>query len=386
MGTANSKGRADRSKSSATRHTSAAGNRFEGSKRRGLTPLVGRQKELETLFGQFSAAAQCVQVVGIVGDAGIGKSRLVHEFAAARDRHSAILLAHCTSQEQATPFRPFIELVRASFRLSDGDEAMEDRLRQGLARLQLDAGAHLAYLLNLLGRSPPSLAAIDAEIVGLHTRRTLQSLLEAHCRRSPTVLIVEDTHWIDPASKEYLEWAAQAARPLPLLILCTYRPVFRPPWAAAPNFRELHVQPLSPAESLALLRPGSGVAPLPPRFEALVAEKAQGNPLFAEELASHLRSVAASGAQELTLPVTLENLLMERIARLPDESRSLLEASAVIGQRISVEIARRVFGTERALEESLEDLDRRGFLFREGDGTAFSFKHALVRDAVYRIS
>lgn len=365
--------------------------RFEVSLWRGLTPLVGRREELDTLAESWRAARAGVRAVNVVGEAGIGKSRLLHEFGARVSGEEAFFLrGHCTSEGQATPFLPFIELVRTSFRIGDADPQTEEKLTRGLELLGLSGDETLPYLLHLLGRAPASVQALDSEILGLRTRGALQALLEGRCRLSPTVLIVEDLHWIDTAAEEYLQWAAEPGRPLSLLVVCTYRPVYRPPWAGRPNVTELHLTPLSRTSTIELVTSRLGTAGLPPGLQILVAEKAEGNPLFAEELATYLQETATArgaepvSARDVVLPVTLENLLMERIGRLPDGPRTVLQTAAVIGRRFSLDLVRRVSRLDGAVPQWLRDLERQELVFREADVDAFAFKHALVRDAAYQ--
>jgi tetratricopeptide (TPR) repeat protein len=153
---------------------------------------------------------------------------------------------------------------------------------------------------------------------------------------------------------------------------------------------ELHLEPLSRTSTVDLVRSRLGTAALSPRVQALVAEKAEGNPLFAEELATYLHETApppgaeATTAHDFVLPTTLENLLMDRIGRLPDGPRAVLQAAAVVGRRFSVDLVRRVSQRDGAVAEWLCDLERQEFVFREPDRDEFSFKHALLRDAVYQ--
>ena len=244
--------------------------------------------------------------------------------------------------------------------------------------------------MHLLGRAPDPVRALDSELLGLRTRRALQGLLEARCRLSPTVMIVEDLHWIDSASEEYLRWATEPGPAVSLLIVCTYRPAYRPPWTGRANVTELHLESLSRTSTIELVTSRLGAAALPSRLQALVAEKAEGNPLFAEEIATYLQEIAAArGAEpgperELALPVTIENLLMDRIGRLPDGPRVVLQTAAVIGRRFSLGLVRRVSGLDGAVPDWLRELERQDLVFREADGDEFSFKHTLVRDAVYQ--
>lgn len=371
------------------RAASGGTDRFAVSLRRGLTPLVGRRRELETLAGAWQAARTGVRVVNVVAEAGIGKSRLVYEFSASLVEAAFFLSGHCTAEGRSAPFLPFIEVTRTVFQLRDGDPKIEEKIRRRLEVLGLAAGEIQPYLLHLLGQPPELVRALDAEIVGRRTRRALQTLLEARCRLSPTVLVIEDLHWIDTASEEYLAWAAGIEQAWPLLVVCTHRPDYRPPWAGRANSTELRLGPLSRSSTIELVTSRLGAGALPARLGELVAEKAEGNPLFAEELALYLQEPGAGGAdspgrRDVSLPVTLENLLMDRIGRLAEGPRAVLQAASVIGRRFSPDLIAHVCQLDGALPDWLRELERQDLVYREAERDEFAFKHALVRDAVYQ--
>ena len=183
-------------------------SRFDVARGRGLTQLIGRRREIETLEESWQkATAGGVRVADIVGEAGIGKSRLAHEFRPYLDDGKTFFLSgHCTADGQATPFLPFIEVVRTSFRIPDDADAPEAgrKLARGLDVLGLEAEGILPYLLNLLGLAPADggLDEIAGEVLGIRTRDAVAAMLRERCRLSPTALLIEDLHWIDSASEE----------------------------------------------------------------------------------------------------------------------------------------------------------------------------------------
>ena len=156
--------------------------------------------------------------------------------------------------------------------------------------LGLDAEALLPYFLNLLGHEAPagSLDGVASEVVGIRTRDAILAMLEERCRLTPTILILEDLHWVDKASEDLVARIADMDEILPLLSLCTYRPGYRAPWANASRVTELQVTALSNDSTEDLLKERLGTDDLPAELARLVTEKAEGNPLFAEEIASYL--------------------------------------------------------------------------------------------------
>ena len=187
--------------------------RFEAAVGRGLSAYAGRERELEILERGLAKARSQLHVVDIMAEPGMGKSRLLHEFRQrirlnASMERAVILSGSCSPDGQQTPFLPFIEVVRGSFQVSAG-EAEKDvarKLETGLTVLGLHSLQNLGLLLNLLGLKPPeeALTGLDGVLIGLRTRELLHQLLEARCRLSPVVLLIEDLHWIDSVSEEIL--------------------------------------------------------------------------------------------------------------------------------------------------------------------------------------
>ena len=245
--------------------------RFGAKLRHGLTAFVGRDTELETLERGFDAIRSGVQVFDIVGEPGIGKSRLVHEFLGQIvQERASVLLGSCTPDGQQTPFRAFIEIVRGAFRLGHGDsEAVVARkLDEGLQGLGLRSPENLALLLNMLGLKAPegALAGLDGVLIGLRTRELLQTLVQARSRLTPLILVFEDLHWLDSASEDLLAKTV-AMEELRLLILHTRRPEYDPPWQGQPRVARLSMEPLSAAKLRGSLRRASASTPCPTRWQ-----------------------------------------------------------------------------------------------------------------------
>jgi class 3 adenylate cyclase/tetratricopeptide (TPR) repeat protein len=373
--------------------------RFDFKVQRGLTRYVGRQREMETLERAFRAIGDGIQVFDIVGEPGIGKSRLVHEFLGkvVQERARA-LTGSCTPDGHQTPFRAFIEIVRGAFRLSpnDGDAVVARKLDEGLQALGLRNQENLGLLLNLLGLRPPqgALEGLDGVLIGLRTHALLQRLAQARSQRTPTILVVEDLHWLDSASEDLLAKIVAFDQPFQLLILHTRRPEYSPPWADRPRVTHFPMEPLSARETARIAEARLGVDHLPEPLAKLIATKAEGNALFAEEIALFLvergvvRRNAAGldfdpGAVAAALPESLQTLLASRVDRLAPSDRNLLQTAAVIGRRFDPDLVAVVGGARESAGASFAAMEALNLIRRAEGSTEYEFKHVLVRDALY---
>jgi predicted ATPase len=327
--------------------------RFDAALARGLTSYIGRDGELAVLEEQLQRL-DSVRVVDIVGDPGIGKSRLLYEFV---QRHSAdrimMLRGNCSGHGQETPFLPFIEVVRNWFSVSSGEpeSTIVGKLDEGLKRLSCWSPQNLGLLLNLLGLKAPNsiLAELDGTLIGARTRDLLLQLIEEQSRLLTVVLLLEDLHWIDSASEDLLLRIIDREPALPLVILHTRRPEYAPVWAGRPGVVQLHLSPLSSSETLHIAQIRFGVDRLPEPLARLVVEKAEGNALFVEEIARYLMERGTvrrtpsglgydAGTVAAALPASVELLLTARVDRLSPEDRNLLQIAAVIGRRFDPQL------------------------------------------------
>ncbi len=373
--------------------------RFDVSVSRGLTALVGRGDDLGVLQGAWDdVKAGGFRMIDVIGEAGIGKSRLVHEFRQHLDDNVFFLQGRCLSSGTATPFLPFIDIVRSSFRIGDGlgREEAGRRLERGLETLGIAIDDTLPYLLNLLGHevAPEIVKAIDSEAIGVRTRNALVALLNERRRVAPVILFIDDLHWMDNASEELLGRICDENRDLPLLLIWAYRPGYEAPWRTRDGVDEIRLDHLSPGGTEEMLRSRLEVDEVPGDLAHLVAERAQGNPLFAEEIIGYLveRGAVAKTDSGITyraedigaLPVTLENLLMDRFDRLAAGPRRVLESAAIIGTSFTPALIEAAAEDGVAVTEILADLDSQGLILPDDDiEGGYRFKHVLVREAIH---
>jgi class 3 adenylate cyclase/tetratricopeptide (TPR) repeat protein len=359
---------------------------LEGLARRPLSQFVGRERELGTLLDLFAAVeAGQGQAVGIVGEPGVGKSRLLLEFRRVlAGRRVTYLSGRCLSYGAAIPYAPVADIVRANAGLAEADppEVTAEKLRFALKEVGLESPDALPYLLNLLGLKEPSgaLEALGPEVVKTRTFETLRQLCLRGSRRRPLVLEVEDLHWIDRTSEEYFAVLAESLAGAPLLLVTTYRPGYRPPWSDRSFATQLSLARLAPADSLSIVRGVLPVAGLADPLARQILEKAEGNPFFLEELA---RAVEDRGlGAGLPVPDTVHGVLTARIDRLAEAPKRVLQTASVLGREFTARLLAAIWEGPGDLEAHLRELARLEFLFENaaGEEAVYVFKHALTQD------
>jgi predicted ATPase len=322
----------------------------------------------------------------------------LYEFRQRIGKSALFLTGSCSSDGQQTPFLPFIEMVRSAFRVSIGEveEDVAQKLETGLTALSLNSLRNLGLLLHLLGLKVPdgALTGLDGMLIGLRIRELLQQLLAAHCRLSPLIMVIEDLHWIDSVSEEVLGKIVDGEARLRLLILTTRRPEYAPPWLDRLVVTTLHLEPLHVGDIRRLVQSRLGVQALPDALAGQLTDKAEGNPLFAEEIVTFLtergmlRSVDGkldfvAGAVAGALPASLQSLLTTRVDRLALKDRTLLQAASVIGRRFDSQLLDIVTGQTNS-DSRLAAMRVLDLVHVERNSGDYIFKHALVRDALYR--
>jgi transcriptional regulator with AAA-type ATPase domain/tetratricopeptide (TPR) repeat protein len=365
-----------------------------GRERSGFGPVrraatfVGRQRELDLLWARLEAALRGRgQIVGIGGDPGIGKSRLLFEF---RQRLAGKSVTYFEGRGQSygvgSPYLPVLEIVRGVCGIAEGDasEVVGDKVRAALARVDLEDGA--PALLHVLGVKPAEELALELEPAAIRSLvfDTLRQLCIRLSRQSPLVLVLEDLHWIDRTSEEFFGTLADMLAGARLLLVATYRPGYRPPWSDKSYATQVALPPLAPDEALQIVRsvlPGEAVSE---SLVELILARAEGNPLFLEELARALRE--QRGEASPTVPSTIQGVLLGRIDRLSVEDKRLLQIAAVVGKDVSLAILDRVADLPAGvLREGLTRLTRAEFLdeVEAGADTGYTFRHALTHEVAY---
>jgi predicted ATPase len=323
--------------------------------------------------------------VGIVGEPGIGKSRLLDEFRRSlTGRPLTYVRGHCVSYDSATPYLPMLDLFRHHCGMTDADgpEAIIAKVHQGLQEAGIVPDEWAPYLLRLLGvgAGADELTMLSPQTLRAHTVETLVQMSVNGSRQRPLVFEVEDLHWSDAASEEWLTALVERLAGVPILVLATYRPGYRPFWLDKSYATQLTLQRLTPRGSLQVVQ---AVLHDERVTEALAQEllaRADGNPFFPEELA---RIVVEQGDRRLslTVPETIHAVLAARTDRLPLAGKRLLQAAAVVGTEVTFTILQVIAElSEETLRSRLTRLQAAEFLYERGlsPDLAYAFKHVLT--------
>jgi predicted ATPase len=356
------------------------------------TPIrfVGRQWELGILQDRLDSARRGRgQVVCIAGEAGLGKSRLLAELWQRLDPDVTWLEGHCLAFGTHLAYLPLLDLVRGACGISDFDPpaAMVEKVRRAVVEIGLQGDDSLAaFLLHLLGvdAGAEPVAGLASDVIKKGTYEAVRQLLHRTARRQPLIVVIEDLHWIDSASESWLGALVDTVGGSPILVVVTHRPEYRPPWIT-PSVAEIRLKPLSPDNSLSLVRAVLGESSFPEAVSRAILTRAEGNPFFLEELSRAARDGRGpSGPDEV--PDTIGDVLGTRIDRLPDGTASVLLTAAVVGEDVPLRILREVAGLpDETLTTRLGDLQRWEFLVESSVGgeIGLTFKHALTHDVAY---
>ncbi len=381
----------------------AARTRLQVAARRGLSRFVGRDAETEQLRAALEKAGQTQgQVVAVVGEPGVGKSRLSYEFTRShRTRGWLILETSSVSYGKATAYLPVIDLLKAYFKIDDRDDHREIREKVTGKLITLDESLKslLPALLALL-----DITIEDAQWQALdppqRRQRTLDAVKRLLLRESqvqPLLLVIEDLHWIDSETQAVLDSLVASVPSARMLVLVNYRPEYQHDWGSKTYYTQLRIDPLPPegAEELlhALLGAEESLRPLRP----LLVERTEGNPFFIEESVRMLVESrvligepgeyrVAKDVTTIQIAPTVLAVLAARIDRLPPDEKRLLQSAAVIGRDVPFVLLQTIADVgEEALRSGLAHLQSAEFLYeaRLFPDLEYTFRHALTHDVAY---
>jgi class 3 adenylate cyclase/predicted ATPase len=375
---------------------SAIESRFEALHGAVLTPLVGREEQIDLLLRQWNRAKGGEgRVVLLSGEPGIGKSRLTAALQEKIENEPHTRMRYfCSSHHQDSALHPIIaQFERATgFEREDTPEVKLDKLAV-LAPASPEDGVLLAELLSLPteGRFPP--LQLTPQRKKEKTFAALLGQLEALARQRPVLMLFEDVHWIDPSSRELLDLLVERASRLPVLLLVTFRPEFQPPWTGQAHVTVLVLNRLDRREGAVLVRRVVGAKALTDDVVTEIVNRTDGVPLFVEELtkamlegASVATALSRAGATPPNVPAMLHASLMARLDRLGSAAREVAQVGAALGREFPYELLAAVAQRKAGeLDAALDQLVVAGLAFRRGTPpqATFLFKHALVQDAAY---
>jgi len=383
--------------------TRGSRSRIDIGRERGLTPFVGRARELALVMDRFhEASAGRGQVVFVAGEAGIGKSRLLHEVRQAiaeAGLPATWLEGQCVSFGQSIPFLPMVDLLRKNFAIEefDGEPEIIAKVERGVQRMG-ELAPHVGFIRYLLSVDPgdPAITLMDAA----SRRRSVFAALRALALRGaslrPLVLVVEDLHWMDSSSEEYLGSLIDSMAAVPLMLVLTYRVGYTPPFRTRTFQSSITLTTLGEGEAMAVASGVLGTGELPREVTAALMDKTEGVPLFIEEVAKTLldigvlrregdRVILVKGAGAISVPGTIHDIIMARLDRLGEDGKQAVQLASVIGRQFLVRLLRRVGGMSEQLDGLLRELQALEIIYEKGllPEPAYIFKHAVIQDVAY---
>jgi class 3 adenylate cyclase len=377
--------------------------RLQTARARGLTHFVGRQTELTVLdAARAQAGAGHGQVIAVVGEAGVGKSRLVDEFVQATETQGWLVLdSAAVAYGQATPYFPVLDLLRRYCHVEEHADTrtIQTKVTEQVQTLDAPLSDTIPALLALLDALPEdsSFLRLDAPQRRQHMFAAFKRLLLRHSQVQPLLLVCEDLHWLDTETQALLDSLIGSLPTVRLLLLVTYRPAYRHGWGSKTYYTQVRLDPLPQASANAFLHALMGNDPSLSALTPLLIQRTEGNPFFLEE---SVRALVEAGAlvgepgayrvahalPTMQVPATVQAVLAARIDRLPLEAKHLLQTAAVIGMEVPVPLLQ-VVGelpaeTLRLGLRHLQDAELlyEAHLFPE---LVYTFKHALTQEVAY---
>ena len=377
-------------------------SRLQAAAAQGLSPLVGRQTELQVLdAARERAGTGRGQIVGVVGEPGVGKSRLYWEFTHSEPLAGwKILTTGSVSYGKATAYLPVINLLRDYFGLDERETAESHRKRLMTKLLALGDVFRSAIpaILALLEVPVEDEAwrKLDPERRRHATLDAVKRLLLRETQVQPVLLLVEDLHWIDSETQAFLDSLVDSVPTARLLLLVSYRPEYQHAWGGRTYYTQIRLDPLPAASAETLLRTLLGQDAALPSLMRLLIERTEGNPFFLEETVRSLLEMGVvagtRGAYRLAKPVagievpaTVQAVLAARIDRLPPDEKHLLQSAAVIGKDVPLALLEAITGEPDELPRWLAHLQAAEFLYETSlfPLPEYTFKHALTVEVVY---
>lgn len=368
---------------------------------KGLSPLAGRKEELNRLHQFWNLANKGRgQVVFIVSEAGIGKSRLIFEFHRSLSEEKVTWLeAYSMTYGKNMPFLTLMDLLKRNFRIDDGDpeKTVIQKIEEGLSLLGKEPKERAPYLKFLFSVDPgdPLIQSMDAQGRRRMIFDSIRLMTTKGSNIRPLILTFEDLQWIDTDSEEFLKYLIDSLAVLPVMLILSYRPGYVNPFGERTFFNRISLKPLKDDESLELTKRLTGISNLPDLLESLIIERAEGNPFYIEEMTRSLDEMgafkrfaavkAATDIDKIQIPLSIQDIIMTRIDRLLEEQKNALQFMAVIGRKFAYGLLEKIVKLKDEATDILGDLVSLELIYQTQfhPEPEYMFKNALTQDVVY---
>jgi class 3 adenylate cyclase len=379
-----------------------AKTRLGAARARGLTRFVGRKRELEHLADCFDRAREGQgQVVGMVGEAGVGKSRLLLQLKETLpEEEYSYLEGRCLPYGVSMAYLPILDILRAYLSVEEGEQEsvikqkMEDKISQLDEKLK-DILPPLHDILSLKVEDEDYLKWDPQQKRG-KTFEAIRKLLVRESQDRPLVLAVEDLHWIDNSSEEFLTYLIGGLTNIPILLLLLYRPDYTHSWGGRSCYSQVRMDELYADSSAELVQSVLGGGKVMPELRELIINRAGGNPLFIEEFTRALlenssiqrkddQYVLSAKASEITVPDTIQGIIAARMDRLEENLKQTMQVASVIGRDFTFDILQNITGMGEELKSYLLDLQGAEFIYEKSlfPELEYMFKHTLTQEVAY---
>jgi class 3 adenylate cyclase/tetratricopeptide (TPR) repeat protein len=377
--------------------------KFDVSAERGLTPFIGRERELELLLDGFQRAKLGKgQAFSIISEAGCGKSRLLYEFRkAVANEDINFLEGKCLSYSRGAAYHPVIDILKSNFdiREGEGDQEIREKVKRSLEIMKVDEPSTLPYLLELLSVKDSGIDKISMSPEARKDRisEAIKRIVLKGSEVRPLIIAFEDLHWIDKSSEDVVRSHLESIPGSRILLIFTYRPEFVHTWGAKSYHNQLTLHRLSNRESLEMLTSILGTREIEKSLEEIILEKTEGVPFFIEEFIKSLKDLKiierkdnlyrlSKDIYQLTIPSTIQDVIMARVDSLSERAKEVLQTGSVIEREFSYPLISRVTDLpEKELLSYLSALKDSELLYERGiyPQSNYIFKHALTREVVY---
>jgi len=377
--------------------------RFDVSAERGLTPFVGRERELELLLDGFERCKSGIgQAFSIMAEAGVGKSRLLYEFRKAVTNEAVTFLeGKCLSYSRSIAYHPIIDILKSNFNIqdSDSDHTIREKVRNGLKILEVDDEMTRPYLLELLSAKIGDIdrGVLGPEMMKVRITEALKRIVLKGSEIQPLIMAVEDLHWIDKSSEEHFKELLDHISGARVLLIFTYRSEFVQTWGGKSYHNQLNINRLSNRESLTMVAHLLETEEVNRDLEELILNKTEGVPFFIEEFIKSLKDLEVieregnscrlvKDIQAVSIPAKVQDVIMARVDTLSEMAKGLLQTGSVIGREFSHELIKQITEIQEGeLMSNLSVLKDSELLYERGiyPESRYIFKHALTQEVAY---